>query len=100
VNCGSNLHTFGPVPLPAVWSISHSMLLVISVLSLAAHAAPTNAQLSPVEREKLHLCPKNCAPYCEEIPAHPTYCTCFCQSPESTNPTKGMKHPHEWSHQR
>ncbi len=51
-----------------------------------AHAGLAHAELSAIEREKLHLCPKNCAPYCEEIPAHPTYCTCFCQAPEPSDP--------------
>jgi hypothetical protein len=69
------------------------ILPFISVLSLITYAGPANAELSAVEREKLHLCPRGCTPYCEEIPAKPIYCTCFCQSPgPTTDPTKGMNH--------
>jgi hypothetical protein len=73
-------------------------LLIISVLSLAANPGPANAQLSPVERERLHLCPKNCAPYCEEIPAKPTYCTCFCQNPGP--PSEPRNYRSKWQYER
>jgi hypothetical protein len=43
---------------------------LISLLSLVACAKLANAELSAVERERLYLRPKNCARYCEEIPAH------------------------------
>jgi hypothetical protein len=74
------------------------ILPIISVLSLIAYAGLANAELSTVERERLHLCPKNCAPYCEEIPAKPT--SCFCQAEPTSNPTEGMKHCPKRSHQR
>jgi hypothetical protein len=70
----------------------NTVILPISlVLSLIAYAGLAKAELSAIEREKLNLCPKNCAPYCEEIPAHPTYCTCFCQAPEPSDPI-GLSH--------
>jgi len=72
------------------------ILPIISVLSLVTYAGLANAELSAVERERLHLCPKNCAPYCEEIPAKPTYCTCFCQG----DPTEGMKDRPKRPHQK
>jgi hypothetical protein len=56
-------------PPPAALDVGYSMLLIISVLSLVAYNGRANAELSAVEGEKMHLCPKNCAPYCEEIPA-------------------------------
>jgi hypothetical protein len=57
-------------------------LTIVSLLSLVGYAAIANAELSAIERERLRLCPKNCAAYCEEIPGKPTYCTCFCHAPE------------------
>jgi hypothetical protein len=59
--------------------------LGIAVLLAIACAEKAAAELSAVERERLHLCPKNCAPYCEEVPAKPTYCTCFCHAAEPTS---------------
>ncbi len=70
------------------------ILLIILGLSAIAYTGLANAELSAIEREKLHLCPKNCAPYCEEIPAHRTYCTCFCQTPEPSDPA-ALNHPHK-----
>jgi hypothetical protein len=69
-----------------------TVILPISlVLSLIAYAGLANAELSAIEREKLRLCPKNCAAYCEEVPGHPTYCTCFCQAPEPAELTHHRK---------
>jgi hypothetical protein len=70
------------------------ILPIISVLSLLAYAGLSNAELSAVEREKLHLCPNKCAPYCEETPAKPTYCTCFCQAQPTSNQHR-PKRPHQ-----
>ena len=67
---------------------------IISLLSLVVYTGTANAELSAVERERLHLCPKNCAPYCEEIPAKPTYCTCFCHAPGPTAGKDRPKRPH------
>jgi len=61
------------------------ILPLVAVLSLGTYAGVVDAKLSAVERERLHLCPKSCAPYCEEIPGKPTYCTCFCEGPASTS---------------
>ena len=61
-----------------------STLAIVSLLSVVGYAAIANAELSAVERERLRLCPKNCAAYCEEIPGKPTYCTCFCHAAEPT----------------
>src|SRR6266513_1405427 len=47
--------------------MSESTLAFLSLLSLVGYAAIANAELSAVERERLRLCPKNCAVYCEEI---------------------------------
>jgi hypothetical protein len=75
------------------------ILLTTLVLPLVAYARLANAELSAAEREKLHLCPKNCAPYCQDIPAHPTYCTCFCQSPEPSD-TSHLNHGRKRPQQR
>ena len=69
------------------------LLPIISLLSLIAYTGQANAQLSAIERERLHLCAKNCAPYCEEIPAKPAYCTCFCQGPAPPTGKDRSKRP-------
>jgi hypothetical protein len=64
-----------------------TILPIVLTLPLISYPELTNAELSAVEVERLRLCPKNCAAYCEEIPGKPTYCTCFCHAPEPNHPT-------------
>jgi hypothetical protein len=69
------------------------ILPLVAVLSLETYAGVVDAELSAVERERLHLCPKSCARTVNRSRVNLRTATCFCEGPASTSgPNEGKKY--------